>query len=863
MAVSKDSASYADYLKTRDKTERLQLLARMRTSGAMLPISLAEDVLALDIGTDEKLAVLEATGSSDGRALEHFLTDNIFNWHQDLAALAVRLWSQRTDNLFWFRQLAACRSPLLPQRVLYTIVDLAFHSGGRSVLQAACATNELEGMSPAFHGLLLHRALQWQFTQPRLTKLALSIASELSNGLPLPDNKATPAALAYLLRFYPENIQNVAQTGPWLDFLSAATTQVDQVDKQIERLGKFLQKPPKTKAAARLVALWPPLWSRHQLGVAVVAPALAMMAVNEPSPAAGIWEMFAGVTEETLAASLQLIADDNVYAAATAKILGLFPFPTSSELLAQIRARIMAAADPAVLLSLLPLRLRLELTEPSEQTKVSEQATPFSLIKREEQATLSGDKAEHAVFSDYFCVKNGKRVYQPATPQQEQTASLASRKMFFDLAYNSASGVHGQIQLAPADQSFWSLLADAWKTPGEAKLLPLAQAARQEDGLFKLCYLNALGRFVGLDQAALKTLEFIRTTEEDELRAVIQALGGIGTPRAAQELVSILTRPNITPGLQMEACGLLEQQDLANLQNELRSAIKDIAVDFRKENSSWEVRDAITLLLKPTQDKPSSGPAQANATAVSDQQLDTMLSSKIQNYRELSSEVKRALRTSQYFHIQVTSSSAPESIDLSPVIDMQYKALELLFRETFEEACSKVIHKGVLQRRLDIIGYARPIPRAMDEYESFVAMLPTVREIPFFSKFKLRKMLRAICQFRPGRRFTLDGLKAFALFFLCFSRAECRYGLAGMFPLGFATDADLAEFCKQLHIFQDFRNRAAHEGFHPDASNDINGIWRHTAEIVQNLFKAKAFMDSAASQDRARGHDVQSEKKVS
>jgi hypothetical protein len=156
------------------------------------------------------------------------------------------------------------------------------------------------------------------------------------------------------------------------------------------------------------------------------------------------------------------------------------------------------------------------------------------------------------------------------------------------------------------------------------------------------------------------------------------------------------------------------------------------------------------------------------------------------------------------------------------------------------------MHTGVLQRRLDIIGYARPIPKAMDDFEHFIENLPVVREIPFFSNFKLRKMLRAICQFRPGKRFTLDGLKAFALFFLCFSRSECPYTLGGMFGLGFKDDLLMFQFCKSLHVFQDFRNRAAHEGFHPDAANDIDGIWRSTAEIVQTVFATKQYLDTGA-----------------
>lgn len=178
---------------------------------------------------------------------------------------------------------------------------------------------------------------------------------------------------------------------------------------------------------------------------------------------------------------------------------------------------------------------------------------------------------------------------------------------------------------------------------------------------------------------------------------------------------------------------------------------------------------------------------------------------------------------------------------------MQYKAMELLFRESFEDHCSKIIHRGVLQRKLDVIGYARPIPRAMDDFEHYIASLPIVRDIPFFSSFKLRKMLLAICQFRPGRRFTLDGLKAFALFFLCFGRSDCKFGLQGLLETPYKTDTELFEFCKTLHIFQDFRNRAAHEGFHPDASNDIDGIWRHTAEIVQNMWKLKQHLDGNIS----------------
>jgi hypothetical protein len=409
----------------------------------------------------------------------------------------------------------------------------------------------------------------------------------------------------------------------------------------------------------------------------------------------------------------------------------------------------------------------------------------------------------------------------------------------------------------------WELLAEAWTKPTEQKLGSLAAAARQMPGILRLCYIDTLGRFQGQDTAALKLLDFIRSSEEDDLRAVIRALGGIGTARAAQELVSALTRPNITTALQLEACAALRKLNLEPLQTELRATLNDLSSKPPVDGQSLELREAVVALLMPISVSAEATIPQ-NTPILGDRELDQTLSGMVPYYKELSTEVRRALRTSLFFHKQVEAESAPDSIDLSPVIDMQYKALELLFRETFEEPCSRLIQKGVLQRRLDIIGYARPVPHAMDDFESYIASLPTVREIPFFSKFKLRKTLRAICQFKPGKRFTLDGLKAFALFFLCFSRNECKFGLEKLFPLNVASDQELFEFCKSLHIFQDFRNRAAHEGFHPDAAQDMVGIWRQTAEIVQGLAKAKQSIGSPREDDsRGRGKGPVIEKKVS
>jgi len=838
------------------------LLAGLRTSGLFIPISLAEDLLCLDLGLDEKQAILEATGSHDGRALEHFLTANLLAWPQDLAATAVRHWAHHTDHLLWFRVMAALRSPHLPQRVFYTIIDEAHAAGGaRAIAQAADAFG-LEEMSEALLGLLLHRATQCSAEHPRLTALAERLATDLAIH-PHPGNKALPSALAYLARFAPTSFRALLDkkrtTEPWRDFIRAALAQMEQAYKQDEKIARFALKPPKTQALAKLEALWPPLWSRSAMTETTLAAALTLVLSDTASGQPVPWELFASIPETRLVKALACLPDDLLLARATALLGGfLSQAPGDSELLTLLKSRIAQAADPSAVLALLPPCTRLELTQGELAAQTTGKLDVFALFKLEENDTLAGAPTPRlAACSDYVQIQDGRRCY---TSAHEDLAELASRKAFFDVAYRGAA-----VSATTDTGGFFGLLLSAWTTPTEAKLASLAQAARQVTGVFRLCYLNTLGRFKGYDQAALKILDFIRSKEEDDLRAIINALGDIGTPRATQELVASLTRPNITPTLQLETSAVLRKADLTNLQNELRSAINDLTAK-EDADTALEVRDAIADLLDPTEAAQGITEPLVTSSMASDRQLDHALSGKIQNYRELSSEVKRALRTSQFFHMQVSVESAPASIDLSPVIDMQYKALELLFRETYEEACSRVIHRGILQRRLDVIGYARPIPRNMDEFESYVASLPIVREIPFFSKFKLRKMLRAICQFRPGKRFTLDGLKAFALFFLCFGRSECRYGLAGLFPLGLAGERELYEFVKQLHVLQDFRNRAAHEGFHPDASSDIDGIWRTTAEIIQTMFKTKSQVEQILTADfstpRSRPEPI-IEKKVS
>lgn len=850
--------SHLSYLEIREKNERLTALGKMVKESANMPIALASDLLLLEIGLEEKLKILEATGSRDHLAFEHFLTSHLMVWPQELAALALRIWGAKTNHIFWFRVAEVLEEPALPQRVFYTALDVAQYAGGAGLIQRACQVEGIESMSQALHGLILHRAVQWTVPHPRLHDLAQKILDE-SRGVMHPDNKAMPSAVAYLARFHPEIltawVEEKSHKEPWDEQIHAVLSDIEAVEGRLEMLKKLAEGPSSREAALQFSAAWPSLWCRHRLPREVVSAGLQIL-----SPTL---DLFSGISEAILTEAVASLDDADTFVRALSAVSGLLRVPASKTVLDALKEAIARAQNPALILEKIPLRLRLDLTSREQGAKAA--ATILDAIHREESQVLGHETPVVRAIPPEDSLSENGLITQEGVSNLSPHEDHLGRRTFFDLAYRqsnkSSLGSNPRGKEDTKNPGVWDLLADAWISPNEQKLGALAAAARQMPGILRLCYIDTLGRFHGQDSAALKLLDFIRSSEEDDLRAVIRALGGIGTARAAQELVSALTRPNITTALQLETCAALRRLNLEPLQTELRATLNDLSVKPPVDGQSLELREALVALLIPVSATEASTPP--NTPILGDRELDQTLSGMVPHYKELSTEVRRALRTSLFFHKQVEAESAPDSIDLSPVIDMQYKALELLFRETFEEPCSRLIQKGVLQRRLDIIGYARPVPHAMDDFESYIASLPIVREIPFFSKFKLRKTLRAICQFKPGKRFTLDGLKAFALFFLCFSRNECKFGLEKLFPLNMASDKELFEFCKSLHIFQDFRNRAAHEGFHPDAAQDMVGIWRQTAEIVQGLAKAKQVTNSHRDDDGRSRKGPVIEKKVS
>jgi len=840
---------FEQYLSTDQHAERMTILSHMKSAGESIPFKWVRDLLEMNLLDTEKSELVLLANAESKIVLEDFLTRSIMDWSQDVAASALQRWVTHTDHQLTHRWLAASMHPSVPQRLRYAILNRADIIGGRAMVESNAKNSNLDALSSTFHALLLRRCVEWNVQTSQADALADSIfqnANKSHGGV----ERSSAEALCYLLRFKPEKVQDTVQKqlafDSWIEFAKISVQQNEDPNKLVtDTLGASSKKSKKPTLAK--LANWPTLWTRSKLSVESLKeclPTLAELSQSHGKQDPFEWHPFSrllsGVSESTLEdLCVSMTQSENFFFALKISAPYLTR-PLSNNIMGALATALSSASSPAEALLALPHDIRAAV---GSAGKAGDKNSP---LQNEKDSVTNWTK-------DPTSFNAGARwKFSPEAQNGDDDATIA-RSHFFDVAFRR--GTLRRIN----SPSFWDKLSNAWTNPSASILDELTAAARKQPALLQLSYIHTLSRFKGIEPAALKLLDYSRSHCEEQIAAVLHALSGIGTTRALQDLVSFVTRPNLNISLRLEACQLLKNHDLGAVQAELRSATTDLNLSGSDgtEAEKQELLDSIRTLVRPFANIPSSNNAvPMGATDVPENQaaLDEALMKRIPTYQSMSSEVKRALRTAEFFHAQVTRTQAGMTIDLSPLIDMQYKSLELTFREQFEDICNKVINQGQIQRRLDVIGYARPIIPQMDQFESFIAGLPVVSSIPFFSKFKMRKMLRSLCQFRPGKRFTLDGLKAFSIFFLCFSRQKCKYGLERMFPLPFTSDEDLAKFAKALHVFQDFRNRAAHEGFQPDARNNVDGIWQMTAEIYEYVEQVRKFFAHAGISGKSSSH---------
>ncbi len=84
-----ESQTTYEYLNTQHSSERLQILQRMRVQEEWLPISLCSDLLRLKLHHEEHIAILHATQSKQRLVFEDYITSQIGQWDQNLAAAAL------------------------------------------------------------------------------------------------------------------------------------------------------------------------------------------------------------------------------------------------------------------------------------------------------------------------------------------------------------------------------------------------------------------------------------------------------------------------------------------------------------------------------------------------------------------------------------------------------------------------------------------------------------------------------------------------------------------------------------------------------------------------------------------------------
>lgn len=315
-------------------------------------------------------------------------------------------------------------------------------------------------------------------------------------------------------------------------------------------------------------------------------------------------------------------------------------------------------------------------------------------------------------------------------------------------------------------------------------------------------------------------------------------------PRAQQALIRSVGRNTVSDDLKLT---ILEEISLENPEDVLQE-LKTLEILRLPQHIDEAVKETIgrvAALVKENPDKVLNQENEVEPAAHID--VDSLMRQMLPEADALSIDALSALRTAEMILVQ-SRGWRTEAVDLSPIVNMHFKAVELTMRENFEAYTDSVIRKGLLSRKLDIVGYARPIPEKMQVFEDYLANLPVVKSIPYFSKFKLRKMLRAICLYRPGKRFTLDGPKAFALFFLVCSRKHCQFGLEKIIELPYKTDNDLFEFIKLVHSLQDSRNRAVHEGLTWEAKDEIEAFRKQAYTVIEHCIKIGKFLKTLGGQ---------------
>jgi hypothetical protein len=766
------------YVNTRSHEDRVKTLREMERAGETLDAFLVDDLLCLGLPDAEKRLLMRVCDGSDAAVYEDFLTRNLLHWDSNIAAYAVQLWVKYESHQLWPRFLFLVQDPGVPQRLVYQLLDHVQVCGGRPLLQAVLASAPYMDFSDKSQALLLHRLVQWGVEDEKVTHLAEKIAVKTFDG-PFPSSLSLPFAIEYLACFQPQQLNNLLSNPighkAWGEVIKPFIMGINSFEALKDKLLTYLKKPDAKDEDfyTRLIDLWLPTWNRNRIDAKTLTP-LVKQIVKRKYPQDMVTPPCPSLTWEFFAGISQDV--------------------------------------------------------------LQETAAGLSKGDRSKFASILGRLLDESVAYDQLQSKFLK-THKIKRPHDSLTATAdvdkSGRKRLFDLLYRE-----GAKSKVVGEKTIWHEMAESIEKPTKVAMLKVCKNGSSIEGVFLPAFFQVLERFEGFDGALPILSNYLHTKERVEQNALLLALDGINTPNANAILVRYLGDPNLDDTLKLEISYILAGKSLDKFQTELRHVVGELSNQIHSmSRKKIQLLDSLRSLLVAEPVITQAQNVSANETAALDQkELDKLVAAKIPSYSQLPSETMRALRTAILILDTIKSRSSLEGVDVSPAVDMQYKALEILFRSKFEDATLKLVQSGMLYRKLDYIGYVRPHKIAIEEFENHISSLPIIRDIPVFSRYKLNKIMRAIAMYRPGKRFGLDGLKAFGIFFLVFGRKNCRYRLAELLPLAM-DDEELFAFCRDLHLFQDIRNRAVHEGLPIQALGDVEALWSMTASIIERALK--------------------------
>ncbi len=807
-----------EYLAESSEVRRLDILVKLKkqkADAASVSVDLAFDLLELGLPIQEQEHILDiAAAGSEKHLFEEALLEHLSLNFEPQTIVFLRKWIEHTNHTKAQKILDLFHNKHCGQRVRYIILMHSECFEGTQLLDHVSKLEGLDEFSDAFHALALSESVKYNYSSSMFTTMAVNYCNRFKE-YPYPDAKALFPAITYLAKFEPTALEGVQKLGPGGLWREAIRFRLSKPDSEapipwadIEDLEKLDQ-------------YWPTAAKRHKLNAIAIKPLLERLCSISDKKSLSR-NLLTGVDSEQLSEAFLNINESKQ------RKLGTLVRPwlnkTAFKVWRQLRDQNSAT---------------LAIRTPQDRSRL------FDFMYR--NAKNSGILKD----GPWCCVAS---VYTLQNDFQLTNLSRLAR---------GTTGIYRQVFIKAfgaftnQDKAVLQLLdyVHTNRTSEQRAIVDALLQIRSPRALQELLkFTGKSGFHPQLKMRFFRSLKNLDTSlVQVQLRDSIKELESKGSQTGLSDLEIEESLDLLRSSLQSDATGIpaIPQASAPTpVNSHVKSSKPEAASRPTKSPAATIVRRAEKKPAQPTsQGTPLANPRTTPKRSgkqkpgsilhrVENNHLENYSETHIQKvipiFGELSGEVQRSIRTGLFFYDKVRQETAG-TMDLSPVIDMQYKAMEVSLREAFQAATDNLIREGVLQRKLDLLGYSRPIIEKMTKFENFISSLPTVKTIPYFSKFKLRKMLRGICQFRPGKRFTLDGLKAFALFFAVFSRQKCQYGLQNLFPLEFSEDKQLYDFVHQLHSFQDFRNRAVHEGLPPEASANLESTWTQTSQILMMI----------------------------